>query len=119
MNENSAKPIHLTDAQIADLSSGKADAFDELSRPRFLSEQDIEAFSKGYGKDFEKIAILPPDSSALDVVRERHLRPTLTPGPAAIEGGAIRPRTLTDKDIAELRAGKSGEFERREMLKPQ
>ena len=95
-------PHYLTDAQIEDLGSGKSSLFDELSRPRALSDEDVTTLSKGK-VDIQKFPVLPPDS--------KH------------SGGfgteESRPFTLTDKDIEAIRAGKNIDLEKREPLKPQ
>jgi hypothetical protein len=94
--------MHLSDDQIGVLSSGKSsDIFEGLSRPRLLSEKDLEALSKGSGEDFEKKSILP-----------------LVVEAGAFEGAASRPLALTETDIVNLIDGKSGNFTERRMLGP-
>ena len=95
-------PHYLTDAQIKDLGSGKSSLFDELSRPRALSDEDVTALSKGK-LDIQKFPVLPPDS-------------TRSGGFGTAES---RPFTLTDKDIEAIRTGKNIDLEKREPLKPQ
>jgi hypothetical protein len=95
-------PHPFTDAQVKELGSGKSSFFDELSRPRALSDEDVIALSKG-NLEIQKFPVLPPDSKRS----------------GGFEMAESRPRMLTDKDIEAIRTGKTIDLEKREPIKPQ
>jgi hypothetical protein len=94
-----SRPVHLTDAHVRDLVSGKSLELGEHSRPRAVTPKQVELLSKGKDVSLEKLPMLE--------------RVAEIAGPVSGARGSA-PHTLTHKEVEALRAGKGIGFEKRD-----
>ena len=95
--EGPARPVQLSGEQVNDLIAGKTvEGFEEHSRPRDVSQKEIEALKTGRSINIESL----PSIGAVAGFREQS-----------------RPHDLTEKDVEAIKAGKEIQLDERPRLK--